>query len=57
VTSACSARRCRGRHHLLENGDGRTRFMAMCGMLISARSLVALLFGSRVVFMVQPCGR
>ena len=43
-------------HHLLESGDGRTRFMAMCGMLISALFLVALLFGSGVVFMVPPCG-
>ena len=44
-------------HHLLESGDGRTRFMAMCGILISALFLVALVFGSGVVFMVPACGR
>jgi len=43
-------------HHLLESGDGRTRFMAMCGILISALFLLALIFGSGVVFMVPPCG-
>jgi hypothetical protein len=33
-------------HHLLDRGDGRTRFMAMCGILTSVLFLVALVFGT-----------
>lgn len=43
-------------HHLLESGDGRTRFMAMCGMLTSALFLVALVFGTAALFLVPLCG-
>ena len=42
--------------HLLESGDGRTRFMAMTGMLCSALFLLALLFNGGMLLMVKPCG-
>jgi hypothetical protein len=46
-----------GDHHaLLEHGEGRTRFMAMCGLLTSAGFLIVLLFTSVVLVFVQPCG-
>jgi hypothetical protein len=46
-----------GDHHaLLEHGEGRTRFMAMCGLVTSAGFLVVLLFTSVVLVLVQPCG-
>lgn len=44
------------RHALLEAGEGRTRFMAMCGLLTSASFLIALIFTSLVLLLVQPCG-
>jgi len=43
-------------HHLLELGEGRTRFMAMVGMLTSALFLIALAFGVSVLLLVPPCG-
>ena len=45
-------------HHLLEAGDGRTRFMAMTGMLCSGLFLLTLLFsgGMLLMLMVRPCG-
>jgi hypothetical protein len=43
-------------HVLLDAGEGRTRFMAMCGLLTSASFLVALIFTSLVLLLVQPCG-
>ncbi len=46
-----------GDHHaLLEHGEGRTRFMAMCGLVTSAGFLVVLIFTSVVLVLVQPCG-
>ena len=39
-------------HHLLDRGQGRARFMAMCGVLVSLLFLYALLFGLTVVFLV-----
>jgi hypothetical protein len=44
-------------HHLLESGDGRTRFMAMCGLLTSAVFLLALIFGTAALFVVPLCGQ
>ncbi len=44
-------------HHLLESGDGRTRFMAMCGLLTSAAFLLALIFGTAALFVVPLCGQ
>jgi hypothetical protein len=43
-------------HHLLDRGEGRTRFMAMCGMLTSAVFLLALVFGTAAFFLVPMCG-
>jgi hypothetical protein len=43
-------------HHLLELGEGRTRFMAMAGMLTSGLFLIALAFGISVLCLVPPCG-
>ena len=44
-------------HHLMETGDGRTRFMAMCGMVTSTLFLIALAFGATALFVVHLCGR
>jgi hypothetical protein len=44
-------------HHLMETGDGRTRFMALCGLLISAVFLIALAFGTTALGVVPLCGR
>lgn len=38
-----------------QGGDGRTRFMALCGLLSSGLFLVALVFTILVVFMVPLC--
>jgi hypothetical protein len=43
-------------HHLLDLGEGRTRFMATVGMLTSALFLIALAFGLAVLYLVPPCG-
>ena len=43
-------------HHLLDRGQGRTRFMAMCGNLTSAVFLLALIFGTAAFFLVPLCG-
>jgi len=43
-------------HHLLELGEGRTRFMATVGMLTSALFLIALAFGLSVLCLVPSCG-
>jgi hypothetical protein len=44
-------------HHLLNLGEGRTRFLAMCGLLTSALFLIALAFGTIVLLLVPLCGR
>ena len=51
-----SAERPGSFHHLLELGEGRTRFMATVGMLTSALFLIALGFGLAVLCLVPPCG-
>jgi len=43
-------------HHLLEIGEGRTRFMATVGMLTSVLFLIALVFGVTVICLVPACG-
>jgi hypothetical protein len=43
-------------HHLLDLGEGRTRFMATVGMLTSALFLIALAFGLSALCLVPPCG-
>ena len=42
-------------HHLLESGDGRTRFLALAGVLTSVLFVVAVVFETFEVFMVPPC--
>jgi len=44
-------------HHLMETGDGRTRFMAMCGLLTSTVFVIALAFGAVALSVVPLCGR
>lgn len=43
-------------HGLLTRGEGRTRFMAMSGMLTSALFLMALVFSTAALFTVPACG-
>lgn len=45
-----------GGHHLLESGDGRTRFMAMSGMLTSGIVLVASIYALLSHLTVPWCG-
>jgi hypothetical protein len=42
-------------HHLMEAGDGRTRFMAMVGLICSGLFLLATIFATGLLYMVQPC--
>jgi len=42
-------------HHLLESGDGRTRFLALAGILTSVLFIVAVAFETFEVFMVSAC--
>jgi hypothetical protein len=51
----------RGRQHqpgsaLLETGEGRTRFMALAGVLTSVTFLVVSAMNTAAVFIVSPCG-
>lgn len=46
-----------GDHHsLLEKGEGRSRFMALCALINSIGFSLALLLTSAVLFLVAPCG-
>lgn len=45
-----------GLHHLVESGDGRTRFMAVVGMMTSALFLVATAFATLNLTAVPRCG-
>jgi hypothetical protein len=52
--------RTREEHHgsanmLIDVGQGRTRFLAMCAMMASTGFLVALLFTGATLFGVPPC--
>jgi heme/copper-type cytochrome/quinol oxidase subunit 2 len=42
-------------HHLIEGGDGRTRFMAMVGILCSGLFGLAVLFSAAMLAVVPPC--
>lgn len=42
-------------HHLMESGDGRSRFMAMVGLLCSGLFLLATVFATSFLYVVQPC--
>lgn len=43
-------------HHLVESGDGRTRFIAMVGMMTSGLFAVATAFAALNLVAVPPCG-
>ncbi len=45
-----------GAHRLVSSGDGRTRFMAMAGMLVSGLFALATAFGLLAALTVPPCG-
>jgi hypothetical protein len=42
--------------HLIERGEGRTRFLAMCGLLLGAGFMVATVFTS-VALLISPVCR
>ena len=42
-------------HHLLESGDGRTRFLALAGVLTSVLFVVAVAFETVQTFVGVPC--
>jgi len=42
--------------HLIERGEGRTRFLAMCGLLLGAGFIVATVFTS-VTLLISPLCR
>jgi hypothetical protein len=42
-------------HHLLEAGDGRSRFMAMVGMICSGLFLLATVVSIAFLYVVSPC--
>ncbi len=61
ATAWRSWRRTRGEHHgneetLLEVGEGRTRFMAVAGMLLSTVFLFGIVMNALPLFLVPPCG-
>jgi len=41
--------------HLIDRGEGRTRFLAMCGLLLAAGFLVATVFTSVTLVMSPIC--
>lgn len=42
--------------HVLETGEGRTRFLAILGIMTSAGFLAAVIFDTIVLFVVPLCG-
>jgi hypothetical protein len=44
-----------GTHQLLEVGEGRTRFIALCGLIISIGFLIALIFEATALYVVRSC--
>ena len=44
-----------GRHHLLETGEGRSRFLAACGIGMGLFFLLVILANAVSLFMVSPC--
>jgi hypothetical protein len=43
-------------HHLLDAGEGRTRFMSMCALISSVMFALALVLTTSVLVLVAPCG-
>lgn len=61
ATAWRSWQRTREEHHggeetLLEVGEGRTRFMAVAGMLLSTVFLFGIVMNALPLFLVPPCG-
>jgi hypothetical protein len=42
-------------HHLIEGGDGRSRFMAMAGLLTSSLFLIGVIFAAFNLTLAVPC--
>lgn len=42
-------------HHLLESGDGRSRFMAMVGMICSSLFLLGVVVALGILYSVAGC--
>jgi hypothetical protein len=45
----------RGGPHLLEAGEGRSRFLAACGMMLGVGFMVAIVANTVALFMVPSC--
>lgn len=43
-------------HRIMQSGDGRPRFMALCGVVVSGLFAVVLLFTSVGILWVPTCG-
>ena len=43
-------------HHQTEVGEGRARFMALGGLLVSGMILFGMIMNVIVLFMLDPCG-
>ncbi len=60
--SACRSWRATQHEHegeheaLLEAGEGRTRFMALAGMLLSAVFVLGIILNVVPLLMLHPCG-
>ena len=50
------AERPGGPEHLLESGAGRTRFMALAGLLLSGLFFLGVMMAAIPLFLVPPCG-
>ena len=46
-----------GHRHLLEVGEGRSRFLAVCGMLTAGTFLLVIVFNTLSLILVPLCGR
>ena len=44
-------------HHLLEVGEGRSRFLALCGLLTAAGFLIIIAFNTLSLVLVPLCAR
>lgn len=44
-------------HHLLEVGEGRSRFIALCGLITAGSFLVIVLFNTLSLILVPLCAR
>jgi hypothetical protein len=43
-------------HHQTEVGEGRARFMALAGLLVSGMILFTMVMNVLVLFLIDPCG-